>query len=65
MNKLFRIEFDFVPTTANGAIQTRQVEVKASTAAAAENTAWMQRGTFWGAFGTDNAIDCRCTGEVR
>ena len=55
----FTVEFDFVPTMAHGPLQHRMMEVKASTAKDAENIAWMQRGSYWGAFGTDNAVDCR------
>ena len=56
--KLFYVEFTLVSTQAYGDSQTRIMPVKANTAAEAENIAWMQRGTWWGAFGTDNAIDC-------
>ncbi len=54
----FQVDFTFVPTTAHGNVTTRTMHVKAKTAAEAENRAWAQRFSYWGAFGTENAIDC-------
>lgn len=57
--KLYKVEFDFVSSKADGDLYKRTVEVKASTAVQAENIAWMQRVSFFGERGNDNAIDCR------
>ncbi len=54
----FAVEFTFVSTRADGPVTTRIAHTKAKTAKEAENIAWMQRGSLFGAFGTDNAIDC-------
>lgn len=55
----FKVRFEFVSVKAEGDLQIRHMTVRADTAQAAENTAWMQRGSYWGAFGTDNALDCK------
>ena len=60
----FTIQFDFVSPRADGAVQHRLMVIRASSAEAAENIAWMRRGTAWGAFGTDNALDCRAIERV-
>jgi len=55
----FKVRFEFASTKADGALQIRFMTVRAHNAREAENIAWMQRGSFWGAFGTDNALDCK------
>jgi hypothetical protein len=57
--QVFTVEFDFVSIRANGPDQKRTMTVRAPNAVQAANIAWSSRGTQWGEFGTDNAIDCR------
>lgn len=56
---IFTVEFTFVSAKANGPDQKRTMIVRAHNAAQAENMAWGNRFSQWGAFGTENAIDCR------
>lgn len=55
----FKIEFDFASLKADGDVQHRTITIRAKNAREAENIAWMQRGTNWGAYATDYALDCR------
>lgn len=60
----FVVEFTFTSTKAYGDEYKAKVTIRARNAKEAEDTAWMQRGTLFGARGTDNATDCRTiTGE--
>lgn len=62
--KTFIVQFEFTSSKADGDNYTRTVEVKAKTAKDAEDTAWFQRVSIFGAKGNDNAIDCRTIGEL-
>lgn len=55
----FTVEFTFTSTKAYGDDYTLRVTIRARNAKEAEDTAWMQRVSFFGARGNDNAIDCR------
>ena len=59
----FTIQFEFSSSSAYGAPHYRKMIVRAANAREAENIAWMQRGSVWGAMGTDNALDCCVVGE--
>lgn len=55
----FTVRFTFVSTKADGDPYTRDVKVRAHNPAEAENIAWRDRVSHFGARGNDNAIDCK------